>query len=364
MRALDFLKTNFANFKTSINYTPLDISVISMKRRTSALPVLMLMAIIGLVSCKHSGPKIGFMLPHLTIKRYQVERDAFTAKVEELGGTVVFMSADNDEEKQIQQVKDILSQGIDVIVLDPVNRFRAAEMIRLAHDKGVKVISYDRLVANCDVDAFITFDASAIGKQMTTYALSKKPQGNYIILGGDKSDINAVLVDESVEKTLEPSLNSGNVKIYYKTFIEKYSSDEAEHELKLCFNLSQKIPDVIITSGDVLAQGAIAALKDFNQDGNVLITGQNAELTALKNILSGKQTMTIYKPVKRMAMSTAEIAINISKNKNIGEYFKSTIFNGSINVPSTFMDVISVDATNIKSTVIADGFFTENEIYN
>jgi D-xylose transport system substrate-binding protein len=304
------------------------------------------------------------MLPHLTLKRYLVEKDAFTAKVEELGGKVIFMSADNDEEKQMQQVKDILNQGIDILVLDPVNRFKAAELIRLAHDKGVKVISYDRLAANCDVDAFITFDASAIGKQMTSYALKKKPQGEYIIVGGDKSDINAILINESVEKTLGPSVKSGNIKIQYKTFIEKYSFDDAQNELITCFKLSQKVPDVIITAGDVLATAAIAALKDFDSDGKVIITGQNSDLLALKNILKGKQAMTIYKPVKKMAVLTAEIAVNLSKHKKVNQYFKNTLFNGSINVPSTFMDVVTVDATNIKSTVIADGFYTESEIFN
>jgi D-xylose transport system substrate-binding protein len=304
------------------------------------------------------------MLPHLNSKRYLVERDAFTAKVEGMGGKVIFKSADNDEEKQIQQLKEIMKEGIDLLVLDPVNRFRGAEMVRMAHDKGIKVISYDRLVANCDVDALVTFDANAIGKQMVDYALSKKPSGNYIILSGDKSDINAVMVNDAVVKELEPSVKSGNVKILYKTYIETYSEKESENVISTCLRLSPDKPDVVITSGDAMVQGVLSALEKEKVPGPVITTGQNADLFALKSILAGKQSMTIYKGVKKMASTTAEIAVKLSKGENIKNFFKSTLFNGSVDVPAYFFDVITVDASNLKSTVIADGFYTEDEVYN
>ena len=316
------------------------------------------------LSCKSSGPKIGFMLPHLNIKRYQIEKDVFTAKVKELGGQVLFMSADNDEEKQIQQLKELIKEGIDILVLDPVNRFRGAEMVRFAHDKGIKVISYDRLVANCNVDALVTFDANAIGKQMADYAISKKPVGNYIVLGGDKSDINAVLINSAIEKSLEPSIKSGNIKVLFKTYVEKYSADEVENIVSTCINLSLKKPTAILTSSDVMAQGAINALRKAGLDGQVILTAQNGELSACKSILAGKQSMTIYKPVKKMASSTAEIAIKLSKGEKVSQLFTATLFNGSIDVPTYYFDVITVDASNMKSTVIADGFYTEAEIYN
>jgi len=328
------------------------------------LSFLSILTLIVVSSCKVSGPKIGFMLPHLNNHRYLIEKSVFIERVEKLGGKVLFRVADNDEEKQIQQLKEILKEGIDILVLDPVNRFRGAEMVRMAHDKGIKVISYDRLVANCDVDALITFDANAIGKQMADYAIKNKPTGNYIILGGDKSDVNAVMIDSAVEKSLGPSIKSGNIRIIHKSYIEKYSPEDAENTVTTCLNLSLEKLDVIITSGDAIAQGAIKALQKFGLDGQVFITAQNGELFACKNILAGKQSMTIYKPVKKMAALAAEIAVNLYKGDKISQYFKSTLFNGSIDVPSYFFDVITVDASNMKSTIIADGFYSESEVYN
>lgn len=326
---------------------------------------ILILISLSIISCKEkSGPKIGFMLPHMTIKRYIIEKEAFTAKIKELGGEVIFMSADNDEEKQNQQVNDILDEGIDVLVLDPVNRFSAAGMVRAAHNKGIPVISYDRLVANCDVDNFLTFDATAVGTLMTNYVLSKKPEGNYIILGGDKSDINAVLIDAAIEKSLSPSIKSGKIKIVYKSFIEKYSEDDASHEIVRFFNLTSEKPDVILACSDILAKGAINGIKKAGFAGNILITGQGGELIACKNILINQQSMTVYKPIKKLANLAAEISFDLAKNENIDKYFKTTIFNGYSDIPCTFLEVISVNAANIRSTVVADGLITESELTN
>jgi ABC-type xylose transport system, periplasmic component len=300
----------------------------------------------------------------MNTRRYLVEKEVFISKVEELGGKVYFRSADNDEEKQNQQFNDLLKEGIDILVLDPVNRFRGAEMVRKAHEKGIKVISYDRLVANCDVDALVTFDAKAIGRQMASYALTRIPSGNYIILGGDGSDVNALMIEEAIEKALSTSVTSGNVKILFKALIERYASDECENLTLKCLKLTHKKPDVIITASDAMAQGVLNAFLKENFTGSVLLTGQNAELFACKNIVEGKQAMTIYKPVKKMAAATAELAVKVSKGTQFRDFCKWTINNGSTNVPTWLFDVMTVDASNIKSTVIADGYYTEKEVYN
>jgi D-xylose transport system substrate-binding protein len=313
-------------------------------------------------SCKKESITVGFLLPHMTIKRYPMERDVFTSKIHELGGEVKFMSADNDEAKQTEQVKELLKENVDILVLDPVNRFRAAEMVRGAHKKGIKVISYDRLIANSDVDVFMTFDAYAIGRQMTQYALDKKPKGDYFIMGGDKTDMNAVMINESIEKTLASSVQSGNVKVVYRTFIEKYTTEDAENEMIRYLKLSQNAPDVVLASSDMLALGTLNALKKFGLDGKVLITGQGGEVFACKNILKGQQTMTIYKPVKKMAVLAAELSMKIAKGENVDEFFKNKLFNGKKEISSTLLEVISVDATNLKSTIVTDGMVTEDEL--
>jgi D-xylose transport system substrate-binding protein len=300
------------------------------------------------------------MLPHMTIKRYAIEREAFTKKVHELGGEVVFFSADNDEVKQSEQLKEMLNK-IDILVLDPVNRFTAAGMVRSAHEKNIKVISYDRLIANCDVDKYVTFNAADIGTQMCEYVTNKMPAGRYFILGGDKSDMNAVMIDDAIVKFLTPSVKSGKIQVVYKTFIEKYAEDEAELKVTRYLNLSQDAPDVVIASSDMLALGALNAFKKLDLGKNILITGQNGELFACKNILKGLQAMTIYKPVQKLAEMAAELSVKMAKGDNVDDSFQNKIFNGKVDVPSTLLKVITVDATNMK-IILADGMFSEADL--
>ena len=314
------------------------------------------------VSCSKSKPLVGFMLPHTNIQRYIIERDEFDVKIKELGGEMIFRQANNDNDYQMKQLDSLLNMNIDILVLDPVNRFTAAEMVRKAHRKGIKVISYDRLISNTDVDAFLSFDPWMVGKQITESAIKAKPEGNYIILGGDKSDLNAIGIDESMTKTLEPHIKSGKIKVVYKVFIEKWASEDAYLEVKQFLNLSGKVPDVILATSDVLARGAIDALKEENLVGQVIVTGQGGELFACKNIVAGSQLMTVYKPVKKLADLSAELAIRMLNNKKVDDILNTTIHNGYSDIPTQLLVTIPVDAANLKSTIIADGMIKESDL--
>jgi D-xylose transport system substrate-binding protein len=296
------------------------------------------------------------------MKRYHVEKEEFTRRANELGAEVLFAEANNDEEAQITQFNELLSKGINILVLDPVNRFNAAQIVRKAHENGIKVISYDRLISNCDVDAYVTFDAQMIGRQMTEYAMKLKPEGNYIILGGDKADINAIGIDIGQQKAIESSVKSGKIKVSYSMFLEKWSADEAAFEVKKFIQLSNSIPDVILAGGDNISKGSVLALIDLNLQGKVIITGNGGEVYACNYIMKGYQTMTVYKPVKKLALLAAELADNMLKGIDVSNTLNSKLYNGTMDVPSCMLTTIPVDASNVRSTVLADGMVTEEEL--
>jgi len=153
--------------------------------------------IFSLTSCLHNvKPKIGFLLPNLVSDRYLKEKEYFTKKIGELGGEAIIKSADYNDQLQIQQAQELISQGAKVLVVNSINLNSAAAIVRDAHDHNVKVIAYDRLISNCDLDYLLTFDNEKVGKLMTDYVTKLKPDGNYILLGGDKADKNAVWVKE------------------------------------------------------------------------------------------------------------------------------------------------------------------------
>lgn len=313
-------------------------------------------------SCKKEKPVVGFMLPHMTIQRYIIERDEFKSKMNELGMDVIFCQANNDDQYQMKQLDSLLNLGIDILVLDPVNRFTAAEMVRKAHRKGIKVISYDRLISNIDVDAFLSFDPWMVGKQITEAAVKASPEGTYVILGGDKSDLNAIGIDESMQKILEPHVKTGKINVDYKVFIEKWSADDAYFVVKQYLNLSGKTPDVILATSDLLARGAIDALKDEELQGKVVVTGQGGELFACKNVMGGNQLMTVYKPVKKLAALSAELAVKMLNNEKIDYILNTTVFNGHSQIPTQLLETIPVDASNMRSTIVADGIVKESDL--
>lgn len=313
-------------------------------------------------SCSHKKPLVGFMLPHMNIQRYKTEKEEFTQKMKAFGADVIFRQGDNDDQKQLKQVDSLLEAGIDLLVLDPVNRFTAAELVRKAHRKGVKVISYDRLISNIDVDGFLSFDPWMTGKQMTEVVTRLKPDGNYIILGGDRTDLNAIGIDEGQQQVLEPFVKSGNIKSNYRVFIDKWASEDAYFEVKQYLDLSGTVPDVILASSDMLARGAIDALKTYKLEGKVLVTGQGGELYACKNMIDGYQIITIYKPVKKLADLAAELAIKMISGENSKGILNTKINNGFSDIPTRLLVTIPVNADNIRSTLVADGMIKEEDL--
>lgn len=303
------------------------------------------------------------MLPNLTTDRFLKDRDFFTAKVKEQGGEVLLADGQDNDKLQIKQAEELINQGAKVLVVMSINLNSAAAIVRYAHSKNVKVIAYERIIQNCDVDYFVSFDNVKIGELMADYAVKKVPEGNYFILGGDKADKNAVWVKTGFMNIIGPLVKSGKIKIIYDTFVEDWSGENAYHEMKKYLDLSANArPDVVLSAYDGFSTGTIKAFDENNITTYPVLTGQNAELESCQNIVKGKQSMTVYKSIKREAEQGALLAIKCVKNERVENVAKTT-FNGKTEVPSILIDPVGVDATNMKSTVIAEGFLKESDVY-
>jgi len=326
--------------------------------------IVIFFSILAFSSCSNinNGIKVGFMLPYSTSTRFPIEQKYFEAKAKELGYEVLVTDAKSDDKTQIEQAKELIDKGAKVLVVISVNGNTAASIIREAHNAGVKVIAYDRLISNCDLDFYISFNNYNVGKYMTEYALKQKPEGKYFLLGGDKADRNAIIVRNGIVETLKPSVTSGKVKIVYDVYTEDWSSENAYVNVRKYLKLSSMdVPDVFISSYDGLTYGAIQAINEFRIPNDILLTGQDAEPQALKNIAQGRQTMTIYKSLKVLAENAAIIASKVVKNEKIDT--TTSTYNGRISVPTILFDPVVVDKSNLKQTVVADGVIKEEELY-
>jgi D-xylose transport system substrate-binding protein len=316
------------------------------------------------VSCS-SGEKnkIGFLFPHLSNERYPKDSALFTEEIKRLGGEVFVKNANLSEKLQEQQVQELIDKGVDILVINAVNKNTAADMVRKAHENHIKVISYERMIANSNPEFFISFDNVKVGEIMASFAIKNKPKGKYFLLEGDKADQNALWLKEGQMKVLDPYIKSGEIEIVYNTFIESWNKDNSHFEFDRYLRLSTDgVPDVVLTGGDAMAAGVIAALKEngVGVDQFPYITGQNAESFGCKNVVKGLQNMTIYKPIKKVATEAADIAWKMIHNEKV-DYSKTT-FNGAIEVPTLLIEPIGVDKQNM-SIVINDGYLKESQIY-
>nr|WP_222927502.1 substrate-binding domain-containing protein [Biomaibacter acetigenes] len=177
--------------------------------------------------------RIGFSLPTLREERYTKDRDFFVKRAEELGAEVLVQAANNDENLQNSQVENLITQGIDVLVLDPQNAESAAALVEAAHKANIKVISYDRLIKNCDVDVYLSFDNVKVGELQGKYLTEKVPKGNYFVFAGAPTDNNAKLFKQGAMKYIQPLVDKGDVKILFDQAIKDWQPEEA---LKLAEN--------------------------------------------------------------------------------------------------------------------------------
>ncbi len=321
--------------------------------------VLLLAAIALFISCKKSNDlKAGFLLPNFTDARYLKDRDFFSDKFRSLGGSVEVGNAENDAAKQEEQAREMIKNGIKVLVITSVNQNTAASIVRLAKSNNIPVIAYERLIRNAEIDYFITFDHYEVGKIQAQYALSKKPSGNYMIICGDKRDNNAELIMKGQTEVLS---KASGAKIIYKSYIEDWQEDNAYAETRKALELYNETVDVVLSANDGMAGGTIKALSEVQPDYPALVTGLDADINACKRIIAGKQTMTVYKPFKLQGEIAAELAYKIVKGEKITEA-QGTTDNGSIMVPSILLKPTPVDADNIKSTIIADGFYSKKQL--
>jgi D-xylose transport system substrate-binding protein len=332
--------------------------------KTYSKLLLLFIVILQASSCKHnSGIKIGLMFPYTTSARMATEEYYFRQKATELGCEVVVTDAKSDDQLQRKQAQELIESGVKAIVIMAVNAYTAAEIVRYAHNAGVKVISYDRLIHNCDLDFYVSHNNYNVGKYMADYVLKLKPEGKYALLCGDKSDRNAIFVKNGQLDAIKQNVQSGKIKIVYDVFVEDWSGENAYFLMKKFLKLSSNdVPDVILASYDGLAYGAVQALEECDDDPTkVIMTGQDAELQAIKNILSGKQTITIFKPLKILAEKAVEVSVDLVNGKK--PVITTTVFNNRKNVESFLFDPIVVDKSNIKETVIKEGLYKESDIF-
>ncbi|NLF38121.1 sugar ABC transporter substrate-binding protein [bacterium] len=307
-------------------------------------------------------PVIGLSMDTLKEARWQRDRDYFLERAQELGARVRVQSANSDDTRQIQDVKALLASKVDALVIVPHNGAAMAAGVREAKLAGVPVIAYDRLITDCDLDLYLSFDNVRVGELQARYLVEHLPggRGRIVRIYGAPTDHNAVLFKQGQDIVLEPLISRGDITVVHEDWAVDWDSSNAKKIMNAALTKGAAF-DAVLASNDGTAGGAIQALKEANLAGKVAVTGQDAEAVACQRIVNGTQAMTIYKPIRRLATRAAELAFDMALGRPV--VANGVVSNGMEAVPAVLLDVVVVDKDNMRETVIADGYYTRDDIY-
>ncbi|HEX8752659.1 MAG TPA: substrate-binding domain-containing protein [Solirubrobacterales bacterium] len=315
------------------------------------------------------GPKIALLLPESKTSRYEShDRPEFEEKVEELCEEceIIYSNANQSTSEQQSQGEAAITQGAEVLVLDPVDATAVGAIMKKASEEEIPVVSYDRLILGSPVNYYISFNNEKVG-ELQAGKLSEKlkeegnPSGPIVMINGSPTDPNAGQFKAGAKKVFEQN----GVKIAKEYDTPDWSPDQAQNEMEQAITaLGKEGFAATYAANDGTAGGAIAAMKAAGiEPKSKPTTGQDAELEAIQRILAEEQFMTVYKAIEPEAHAAAEIAVALAE----GEKVPSGLVNGKTNneaeeVESVLLEPVAVTRENINDTIVKDEFWTASEI--
>ncbi|HQH38318.1 MAG TPA: sugar ABC transporter substrate-binding protein [Anaerolineae bacterium] len=333
---------------------------------------------------------VGIVLPTKDEPRWIQDETRFRDALNAAGYDVEILFSQGDSAKEKANVEALITKGVKVIIICPQDGTAAAAAAEAAHNAGVKVISYDRLIRDTDaVDYYVTFDSIAVGAAWSQYLIDHASgTGNPLYLyAGAASDNNAFIFFQGAWETIQPKIADG-------TFVIKNSSEaialQNKKELtrdemaKIIgqvttnwnFNDAKNLAEANLTATTAADKGKVyilapndgtaRAIADaFAADKDVteyFITGQDAEKASVQYIIDGKQSMTVFKDVRMLVDDAIAAAVALLQGKAPAS--KGSYNNGKIDVPAIQSAVITVDKDNVKEALIDSGYYSASDFKN
>jgi D-xylose transport system substrate-binding protein len=287
------------------------------------------------------------------------------------GAKVTVQNANGNDDTQISQAESALTSGACILVVAPHDKAKAATIVAKAKQDKVPVIAYDRMIASEDLNFYVSFDGVTVGEAQGQYIVDHYKDAKYgvgpdhnnmVMINGSQDDDNAVLFRQGAHKKLDDLINSKALNNVFETYTPNWDNPTAQNEMDGALTKYANNIQVAYVANDGMAGTVIASLKAQQLTGKVLVTGQDATVPGLQNILLGYQAMTVYKPIPKEAEGVAQLVKALVEGKDTSTIATRKQNNGMKDIPSVLLAVQSVDKTNMKDTVIKDGFATATDV--
>ena len=307
--------------------------------------------------------KVGVSFGTLQEERWDAERQRMM-EIDEEDDTMelVYTDADTDANLQNDQIENMLSQGIDVLVIGPQDSEAAAASAEAAKEMGVPVVSYCRVVNSDKIDVVVSYDYVTIGEKNMEMALEAVPSGNYVLVNGHDAD--SVPHDENTgyHNVIDEKVASGDITIVFDQYIENWSADGAMDAVENVLTQYDNDIQAIICNNDGMAGGAVQALIGQELAGEVYVAGMDAELSACQRIAEGTQSATVITGYDDLANAVIKAALELARGEELSDVNSVTVIDGT-EIPTIACDPVVVTKDNIVDTVIKTGFRPLEEVY-
>jgi D-xylose transport system substrate-binding protein len=285
------------------------------------------------------------------------------------GATVDYNNAEGNADTQLSQAEADLTRGDCILVVAPVDSVASAQIVAKAKAQGVPVIAYDRLIQSKDVAYYVSFDNVAVGKIQGQYIAAHYKDFttaghiNTVMINGAQTDNNALLFYQGATSVLNPLYAAGTLKKVYDKYTPGWDNPTAQTEMEGALTANKGDISIAYVANDGMANSVIAALKAVKLNGKVLVTGQDATVAGIQNILTGDQAMTVEKNYALEAKGAADLVAAISNGTSASSLTKgaTTATSDGGKIPSVLETPVAIDHTNFQQ-VVTDQLATAAQI--
>ena len=325
-----------------------------------------------------SAEKVGVSMPTKDLQRWNQDGANMQAQLEEAGYEVDLQFASNDVQTQLSQVENMINSGADVLVIAAIEGSSLGSALALAKENEIPVIAYDRLLMDSDaVSYYATFNNYMVGTIQGTYVKDAldldNAEGpfNLEVTAGDPGDNNARYFYQGAIDVLMPYIESGKLvvksgqldftEVATPTWATEVAQSRAENILSSFYADGSNV-DVWLCSNDSTALGVTNALAANYNGEYPIITGQDCDIANTKNMIAGKQSMSVFKDTRTLAAQVVKMVGQILKGEEVDVNDTETYDNNVIVVPSFLCEPVFADANNYKELLIDSGYYTEDQL--
>lgn len=362
-----------------------------MKKVTAIL--LALAMVLALAACANGGNDggsgsgnskkgtIGIAMPTKSSERWVNDGNNMVKEFKALGYGTDLQYGEDVIENQVSQIENMITKGVKVLVIAAIDGGALTDVLQKAHDQGIQVVAYDRLIMNSEyVDYYATFDNFKVGVQQASYIEEKlglkdgKGPFNIELFGGSPDDNNAYFFYDGAMSVLQPYIDSGKLVVRSgQTKMEQIATlrwdgatAQARMDNLLSAHYSTENIDAVLSPYDGISIGILSSLKGVGYGSGSksmpIVTGQDAELASVKSILAGEQTQTVFKDTRELAKKAVSMVQSILEGTEAEVNDSKTYDNGVKVVPSYLLEPVSVDKDNVEQTLVDTGYYSKEDL--